>query len=193
MMKTINYLVRLFLIVGSVTTHAALLHPGDVLQFSAPDSYVEGNWNFTSADYDIAYLDAKDGLIIGAAQSTIPGIDQDWTSVYFSADGNHRSSSPITVIDDTTLDFSGWTMTIFGSDNYAFGSQQNIATYTSDGTTYTLDYYWDNSFNGGNYLGPLGVSQYHLHLTGTVVPIPAALWLFGSGLLGLAGIAKRKS
>ena len=29
-------------------------------------------------------------------------------------------------------------------------------------------------------------------LTGTVVPIPAALWLFGSGLLGLVGMAKHK-
>jgi hypothetical protein len=25
-----------------------------------------------------------------------------------------------------------------------------------------------------------------------VVPVPAAVWLFGSGLLGLVGIAKRK-
>ncbi len=27
----------------------------------------------------------------------------------------------------------------------------------------------------------------------TVVPVPAAIWLFGSGLLGLAGIARRKA
>ena len=27
----------------------------------------------------------------------------------------------------------------------------------------------------------------------TPVPVPAALWLFGSGLLGLAGVARRKS
>ncbi|MEA3242882.1 MAG: VPLPA-CTERM sorting domain-containing protein [Pseudomonadota bacterium] len=26
----------------------------------------------------------------------------------------------------------------------------------------------------------------------SVVPIPAAVWLFGSGLLGLVGIARRK-
>jgi hypothetical protein len=26
----------------------------------------------------------------------------------------------------------------------------------------------------------------------TVVPVPAAVWLFGSGLLGLIGIARRK-
>ena len=29
--------------------------------------------------------------------------------------------------------------------------------------------------------------------TGTVVPVPAAVWLFGSGLLGLIGIARRRS
>ncbi len=29
-------------------------------------------------------------------------------------------------------------------------------------------------------------------LSGTVVPIPAAIWLFGSGLIGLIGIARRK-
>ena len=29
-------------------------------------------------------------------------------------------------------------------------------------------------------------------LSGTAVPLPAAVWLFGSGLLGLAGISRRK-
>jgi len=27
----------------------------------------------------------------------------------------------------------------------------------------------------------------------TVIPVPAAVWLFGSGLLGLIGIARRKA
>ena len=30
------------------------------------------------------------------------------------------------------------------------------------------------------------------NITGTVVPVPAAMWLFGSGLLGLVGMARRK-
>ena len=30
------------------------------------------------------------------------------------------------------------------------------------------------------------------NITGTVVPVPAAVWLFGSGLLGLVGISRRK-
>jgi len=34
---------------------------------------------------------------------------------------------------------------------------------------------------------------YSMHLQPTVVPIPAAAWLFGSGLLGLIGIARKKA
>ena len=37
---------------------------------------------------------------------------------------------------------------------------------------------------------------YSLHMEGTInasaVPVPAAVWLFGSGLLGLVGVARRK-
>ena len=36
-------------------------------------------------------------------------------------------------------------------------------------------------------------SEYtQLALTGTAVPLPAAAWLFGSGLLGLIGISRRR-
>ena len=35
-------------------------------------------------------------------------------------------------------------------------------------------------------------STYSLIITPTAVPVPAAVWLFGSGLLGLAGMIKRK-
>jgi hypothetical protein len=30
-------------------------------------------------------------------------------------------------------------------------------------------------------------------MTPSAVPVPAAVWLFGSGLLGLIGVARRKS
>ncbi len=59
------------------------------------------------------------------------------------------------------------------------------------GDTYTLDYAAvlpqdDPSFFGG--------VLYNLHLEGTIssVPVPAAVWLFGSGLLGLAGVTRRR-
>jgi len=47
------------------------------------------------------------------------------------------------------------------------------------------------SFTGFN--GNFDISQVHLNsYTPTPVPVPAAVWLFGSGLLGLVGIARRK-
>ena len=39
----------------------------------------------------------------------------------------------------------------------------------------------DGAFNGFN-----------ANFDFTVVPVPAAVWLFGSGLLGLVGVARRK-
>jgi hypothetical protein len=87
-----------------------------------------------------------------------------------------------------TNDFSG-----------TFNNGTGIASFLWSGvygTGYTLDYTAvvpkaDPSGFGG--------VPYQLHLVGVVneavvsaVPVPAAVWLFGSGLLGLVGIARRK-
>ena len=40
----------------------------------------------------------------------------------------------------------------------------------------------------GTFYGTVGYTQWSL----TAVPIPAAVWLFGSGLIGLIGLARRK-
>ena len=44
----------------------------------------------------------------------------------------------------------------------------------------------DPSWNGPSLAATLGIDNI------TAVPVPAAFWLFGSGLLGLIGIARRK-
>lgn len=44
--------------------------------------------------------------------------------------------------------------------------------------------YGANSFNLTDY--------YRLHFSDNIVPVPAAVWLFGSGLLGLIAVARRK-
>ena len=64
-----------------------------------------------------------------------------------------------------------------------------------------------NSYAMGSTLNPAAVEFFATHIAGfdaingvtsakfagsTVVPVPAAVWLFGSGLLGLIGIARRK-
>ena len=58
-----------------------------------------------------------------------------------------------------------------------------------------------NSLNGGNTVGAVTtLEQVELTSNGlqfvaatSPVPVPAAIWLLGSGLMGLAGVARRKS
>lgn len=125
-----------------------------------------------------------------------PNIDHPWT--FFGRTGMHVTSSPITVVSDLgsghmTLDFSGWNI-IYGNDTPVPVSDIGIVDiYCSDvtcsnGSTYTLDYTGHVEFGGHT------TTNYFLHMEGTIsnVPVPPAVWLFGTGLLGLAGVARRK-
>jgi hypothetical protein len=47
-------------------------------------------------------------------------------------------------------------------------------------------------YNFGISVGQSGWGVENVRMDVQVAPIPAAVWLFGSGLLGLAGIARRK-
>jgi hypothetical protein len=89
-------------------------------------------------------------------------------------------------VTPTTTDISG-----------TFDNGTGLATFLWSGTygdSYTLDYTARvPQGDPSNFGGVL----YALHLVGTVeaapvVPVPAAVWLFGSGLLGLVGVARRK-
>ena len=50
----------------------------------------------------------------------------------------------------------------------------------------------DDCISGITVLPPDGVATFATFTPAAVVPVPAAAWLFGSGLLGLIGIARRK-
>jgi hypothetical protein len=50
---------------------------------------------------------------------------------------------------------------------------------------------WQSLWVGGATNGATGT--WTLSGTATIVPVPAAVWLFGSGLLGLAGMARRRT
>ena len=108
-----------------------------------------------------------------------------------------------------------------GNSNLIFGSSVINATETelsfdfdlagndymlfSGGTTTELFWCMETAAGGCNgpdsseHIGVKGVAFYSVPHTGeivfataTVVPVPAAVWLFGSGLIGLVGFARRK-
>ncbi len=133
------------------------------------------------------------GLINGSEQ---PDIDSPW--LFSGSVGMHQTTSPITVNggsgDNLTLDMSGWNITWNGIPSIPM-VQQGAASIScttgsscSDGSNYTLDAAFHVTGAGFTTI------PYTVHLEGQVsnVPVPAAAWLFGSGLAGLLTFARRR-
>lgn len=142
------------------------------------------------------------GLDLGSAGQGNGEIDLDWS--FGNNLGRHNTTGQGTtpsVLGNGNVDMSGWTV-YWGAGgaadvdiNMGAGPGEGVIACTSgtmtcaSGETYTLDY--ETVVPAGQ---PFENVPYQLHLEGTVnpVPVPAAVWLFGSGLLGLVGVARRR-
>ena len=87
------------------------------------------------------------------------------------------------------LTFAGWqldldSLVVESDSNAGFLHLSGTGSVSGNGEALT-DADW--SFSAHN------TTSYTMSVTATVVPVPAAVWLFGSGLLGLAGYARRKA
>ena len=80
-----------------------------------------------------------------------------------------------------------------------------IANPTPDWTTYNYSTVADASATGGitlqfnstcgadaNCFADFSIDNVSIKADVSAVPVPAAVWLFGSGLVGLVGVARRK-
>lgn len=199
--------------------HAALAGNA-VLSFQSSSWWAFDIDDNGSADLsERAYITMNEGVRIGQAQpvdgqshSGIPtgaevtSIDMAW--LYFGNTGMHETVSPVTTVSDdgfgnVLLDFSGWRMDWnsvenipLGGDPVNYPGDTGMAQLTCSGScgagdTYSLDYSAHVPIGDPSSLGGI---EYLLHLEGTIsaVPVPAAVWLFGSGLLGLLGVARRR-
>ena len=142
----------------------------------------------------IGALQAASGSHTGLPDgSENPDIDQPWA--FLGNTGMHQTTKPITVLADNgstkTLDFSGWSWRWNGIGVPLVDLGTTISCDTSscsDGSSYTIDGAFH--FSGSGFTS----APYFLHLEGSVsqVPVPAAAWLFSSGVAGLAGAARRR-
>ena len=133
-----------------------------------------------------------------------PGIDAAWS---FSGNtGMHSTNSASNILASTAntadIDFSGWFVNWNGGpidmSGIAWeGNANGIANVTCGvdcavGDSFTLTYSATVPASDPGF----GGVRYNLNLVGTVgasaVPVPAAVWLFGSGLVGLAGVARSR-
>jgi hypothetical protein len=97
-----------------------------------------------------------------------------------------------------TVDLSSWEVFWNGSSFQQGPRPSNtgpfeLATGTFDTTTNHYELNWASQIKQGPFNGVKGYWHVEGEYVGsTVVPIPAAAWLFGSGLLGLAGAMRRR-
>jgi len=132
----------------------------------------------------------------GAPLAPYPGDGTNITGAwsFFGNNGTNFSVNAVNANSDTSVDMSGWRVA-WGEVpeiNMGGGAPAVISCGgCGDGDAYTLDY--SAVVPPGDPSGFGGV-LYAVHLEGTIsqVPVPAAVWLFGSGLLGLVGVARRK-
>jgi hypothetical protein len=139
----------------------------------------------------------------GYAPTTTDGTDGGWRDasntpvsemghMYYVTLGNLGQCTPDDADPSSCVEQPGWGLTNTGPfDDVQTGNYWSGKEFDSD------DAWGFNIFFGG-YQGfdRQGVSHYAWAVRAgdvpAVVPVPAAAWLFGSGLIGLIGIARRR-
>jgi len=137
--------------------------------------------------------------------SESPVIDNPW--FFAGATGMSQLGSPISVISNfgsvKTLDFSGWQVRWAGFNETNPAGPGAGSTYIPMGATATITCSTSSCSTSSTFSLVMDAhvpvaftsTAYQLNLAGHVgsaVPVPAAAWLFGSGLAGLAGVARRR-
>jgi hypothetical protein len=183
--------------------------------FEINDAAVTPNNLVLFSDSNFLAFDAILNTTIGSAQFTL-GIDDfppfgDGTStvhtaeqgILFDASGQPlRFDNPETIFGNTgqICDPTCDTSVLLKAGMVLWDDNGFDTVFLNDGTLTTRALATSNgdAFTplGGNWgFSPLGsisnIGANNLYLI-QAVPVPAAVWLFGSGLLGLVGIARRK-
>lgn len=130
----------------------------------------------------------------------------DW-SLNFTA-GTFTASGPIATTAGPSYAFlSPTTLTDIGGGEYLMNYTMQFGTNSASNQQTTLDITdigggvlsiitVDTEGDGvlGTMHNPVLGAPFQMNITSTVsaVPVPAAVWLFGSGLMGLVGVARRR-
>ena len=162
--------------------------------------YFDGNLTDPTCDIDNVEaalgITIDESLIIGSKTESVGDPISSWGQDEFDL-----GTLTVTSWTDTTgtWELTGSAVPLFFVDKYNSG--YDIYTYMGPGTSPFSDS-WDDSNRGTVGAacktdgGPVNCKATTSHLSvygvDAVVPVPPAVWLFGTGLLGLVGIARRK-
>lgn len=181
------------------------------LNSGATDPFTMGAFaDMTVGGYDGSAPTSADFLAFGIANFEFG--TNGTVIVYTSPDDaiNTGFAAPTGDITDgaATLELDSWTAwwsgTVFNQGststkgatetcvtaNFVTKCSTPVVVNSYDPATGAFTASWDSVVVGGAFNGQLG--NWTIEGTMSAVPVPAAVWLFGSGLLGLAGIARRR-
>lgn len=172
--------------------------------YGAYDDLIVGSYFTMESGDEAGVQDYERNMITGAGNGVTMGVAQSAGEIdswnFFGATGYHFTAAAPTIASDdgagnVTADMNWFVNWNGGNIDMSGGASAVISCGNTCevNDTFTLDYSAvvpasDPSFGG---------VAYSVHLEGTIaapsaVPVPAAVWLFGSGLVGLAGIARRR-
>ena len=183
--KSISLVVSALVL--STSVHAAVINP--ILGLNIGGTLYNVTFHDSAGASFNALWDADDDGVFGGGSSLFSTAPTFWGD---EAGAQAATSAIITALGTSDASTAG-------SDSFLIPYQTRGGGTITDGVD-TIDIYFDaiatlnqeasatsavDDFVSSNY----NVSPY---ASFTVVPVPAAAWLFGSGLIGLIGIARRK-
>ena len=126
--------------------------------------------------------------------SGLPGTEFFTSSALAIAPTDGRVTQSMGLLSVSVPDTFYWAIEMTGfsynTDDRLYIFRSALPTVGSSDVGYVVDTGSGWVSSGGSLGQP---NSLQAHITATVVPVPAAVWLFGSGLLGLIGIARRKA
>jgi hypothetical protein len=190
-MGIVRIILLVLLLAYSLQSQAATIHTdtsGTTL-LGFYDVSVDG------ALYDVTFVDGTYNAVFGAQPLSFSGL----TEAYAASDALEEAIAQYPTWDDHS---AGTPIGIASSSNiWGFFIPYEITQPDQVSVLSLLHKYIAPGISSPHLFVGLATSYDTTDLTGSVwarwervnaVPIPAAVWLFGSGLLGLIGLSKRK-
>jgi len=154
------------------------------------DAYVTGQIDTDAGVYSLASTDPFSGLQWTATNGILFG---EGTHTVSTADAGCGFAICASGSDITFTVGAGQLGGVIKFGWGATGGIDVVNVWDVSGNTYTsTDVDGDGILGLGMVDGPFPGFNANFNMTTSEVPVPAAVWLFGSGLVGLAGIARRR-
>jgi len=206
-MKRLIWIVALIVVALPL---AAFANSGVVIDFdNAQSSLTGGTNNLTLTGAPIIGVQNWPGLSplitgnnLGSMAFSLPttsltsgGLDQNHATFgpggTFSITLNGGQGLPNGLVFNGSFVFANWSLISCTGSNCFYSFTGQISGSWMNKSTATADFTWEIESVGGKYNGQNGILKSG-NTTFTVVPEPGTLGLLGTGLLGLAGVLRRK-